>query len=278
MPQGRPHENWEEASCSCGESPPNCTVTLHKRVLADGDKWVEQKMVRRGRCVPCGAGVVPGMPEYPGAPGVEPTGGQRNICGPDITLPLQCTARKIRGMFTGAWHRPQRRKACEALSGIKMPSGPGGGYEFMWAWDIQELFHGAQNWHLSYYPPCSTPNGCEDTLEVSGQCFSIRSINYVAFGVMWRLCGDEFGEDEYRFGVMVNRVERWLMVTGGLSHVGAAKAWAVAGYLGWPDVAGGLANTPTGNRRNCQPTCTVRYGTKPTEGPTFLVHWGDYTF
>jgi len=70
MPQGRPHENWEEASCSCGESPPNCTVTLHKRVLASGDKWVEQTMRRKGRCVPCGRERV--EPRKPGKPGESP--------------------------------------------------------------------------------------------------------------------------------------------------------------------------------------------------------------
>jgi len=52
-PQGIPHENWEEAECSCGDPPPNCYVYFHKLVSPpDGDP-VHHEWRRGGKCVAC---------------------------------------------------------------------------------------------------------------------------------------------------------------------------------------------------------------------------------
>jgi hypothetical protein len=238
MPQGRPHENWEEASCSCGESPPNCTITLHKRVLADGDKWVEQKMVRRGRCVPCGAGVVPGMPEYPGAPGVEPTGGQRNICGPDITAALAATLRDIERTYM-SWTLAERRSACDAISSLNP-------YVAAHAFDILDL-RGFDAYAYSA-GRCGLGRGCRYTVEVSGGCYSAAGVNYVELGRMWLLCG--FYPSLMRNRIDLNRLWRvWDPVT-----YWEALLWGTLGYEEWPSGA-----FPTGYWRECAPACAVRY-------------------
>lgn len=53
-PVGVPHENWEEAECSCGDQPPNCVVHFHKVVYIPGPaNPVHKIMSRRGKCVAC---------------------------------------------------------------------------------------------------------------------------------------------------------------------------------------------------------------------------------
>ena len=50
-PQDKPHQNWEDADCSCDDTPP-CTVSFHKKVW-NGQKWVYKSMTFQGKCVPC---------------------------------------------------------------------------------------------------------------------------------------------------------------------------------------------------------------------------------
>jgi len=237
MPQGRPHENWEEASCSCGESPPNCTITLHKRVLADGDKWVEQKMVRRGRCVPCGAG-----PREGGGAGPI---GERNVCGPNISAHLRLTLDDVSRTFVG-WTAQQQRESCGAISSL-LP------WVAVHAWDIMDLRVGGGTWIV---PGCGTGK-CQDTAEVDGGCYSIVGINYILFGFAWFLCGFEYWtlrERSFWYPSLAHLFDQTTAME--------ADLWAVLGYHQWPQVV------PTKTWRSECELCS-----KQSSGYTFAWHW-----
>lgn len=70
-------------------------------------------------------------------------------------------------------------------------------------------------------------------------------VNYVIFGVMYKLCGLSKSLMEYVIKV-------WKLVYGEMD-VHIATAWAVAGYSGWPSVSA----PDTTLTANCPNNCSI---------------------
>ena len=196
------------------------------------------------------------------------------VCGPDVTTQVSDALNYTRALF-GGWSRPDRYVACNAL--VEPP-------EAAFAWDILDLHKNA--WILQYRcsppsdscpvdetcPPkpkqvCATCGGkpsCGSTVQVGNECYYAGSANYAIFGTMCKLCWEEFKESKFSGDSMRSLV--WLYKLGGLkgANVDTAKAWATAGYRGWP--SGGTP--PRGDRPNCSPMCPTPY-----QGTAFRITW-----
>lgn len=216
------------------------------------------------------------QPTSPTTPPTPPEGGTpttpRHVCGPDVTQPTERVISYTRSLFRG-WSRRDKGRACSAL--VEPP-------EAAFAWDILDLHRNA--WILEYRcsPPTSScpvgttvpPNPvcaswgatppCGSTVQVGNDCYYAGSANYVIWGVMSRLCSNEFGGAEFSETAMRALVDLYKL--GGLrgDNVSTAKAWASAGYHGWP--SGG--SPPSGDRSNCSPSCPTPY-----QGQAFRISW-----
>jgi uncharacterized membrane protein YphA (DoxX/SURF4 family) len=193
-------------------------------------------------------------------------------CGPDVTNQVERAVAATKRAFAG-WTASQRRQACHAL--VSFPSG-------LSAWDIWELGPGGRKFIEDYARPpyrCATPGtspSCKHSVLVrsvssdpgSLGCYFAGSVNYVIFGVMWRLCRDVPG-----FGLghddMIHWIALYKALTSGFAKVpkntGPAAEWASAGFFGWPEV--GLVSPPKPDRANCG------YCGLPYSGPKFKVRW-----
>jgi hypothetical protein len=144
------------------------------------------------------------------------------------------------------WSTDQKEEACWALGNIAC--GPV-------AWDIVEM-HNADWIYQNYRPACATTGGspaCGQTVQVGSGCHFHGSPNYVIFGVMANLCG--------MWRTTVSALV-WAYKSSAGNYEGS-KAWALAGYDGWPSVA-----DPAGDRNNCTPACPTPY----SDGP-FTLFW-----
>ncbi|MET8138578.1 OmpA family protein [Streptomyces sp. NPDC005251] len=202
------------------------------------------------------------------------------VGGPDISQELRAAVAKTRAMFA-AWGGPRKNLACEALLSL---------FIALRAWDIKDLHN--QDW-IKGYKQCATTVGrasCERTVTVDKACSYAGSVNYVIYGVMNRLCADHltayppmgprfgFSPDPWGFdwtpqmsaadfseASMLARIDKYKSES---KNVGPSKAWATAGYRGWP-----AAPSPPGDRPECSPTCPTPYN-----GPEFAVYWEPTTF
>jgi hypothetical protein len=187
-------------------------------------------------------------------------------CGPDVTAQVQHAIDLTRTTFnSAAWTEDMRTESCEELRSVSH----GGD-----AWDIVELHN--NGWILNYRPTCATQGAspaCGSTVQVGDDCYYAGSPNYVIFGVMCKLCYDHFysigragaspgytGYMDFDEGSMVDLID---LYKGSSANVGPSKAWARAGYRGWPS-----ARAPRGDRNNCAPQCS-----QPYSGRDFRVHW-----
>jgi outer membrane protein OmpA-like peptidoglycan-associated protein len=215
---------------------------------------------------------IPSMPTTPQPDEEEESELTGPVCGPNVTNQIRNVLTYTRSLFH-RWSTTEKRQACDAL--VIPP-------EAAFAWDINELHRNA--WILEYRcnpptnscpvgnrvpanPVCATwgaSPACGSTVQVDGECYFAGSANYVIWGVMSRLCRDEFGGFEFSETAMQRLVD--LYKVGGLrgDNVATAKAWATAGYQGWP--AGG--SPPSGDRSNCQPACPIPY-----QGAAFTIVW-----
>jgi hypothetical protein len=107
---------------------------------------------------------------------------------------------------------------------------------------------------------------------VDGECSYAGSVNYVIFGVMWKLCG--YREDTMLAYIWAykgdrSRMQRFHNPTPGVKdppstsidplkasgNYEPCKAWALAGYHDWPSV-----KSPQGDRiHRCKLTCPLPY-------------------
>ncbi|HEX7957567.1 MAG TPA: hypothetical protein VF508_11525, partial [Pyrinomonadaceae bacterium] len=188
------------------------------------------------------------------------------VCGPNVTVPVAVAKHMVVNAFRG-WGTFKRGVACESL--LHPVVG-------LVAWDINELHD--QDWIGDYRPDCATRGAtpsCLSSVQIVKGCHYAGSVNYVIFGVMFRLCHDHFMvTSDARFFLyskegMLKLID---LYKGGGSplqsepsaNFEASKAWAAAGFDGWP--SGG--STPKGDRPNCKPACE-----EPYSGPRFTVSW-----
>ena len=190
---------------------------------------------------------------------VQPT------CGPDVTEQLKAVLAKLAAKFA-SWTPAQQQAACNSftdgsLDPLRNPSNPQPTY--MNAWDIGELHNfGGNQWIAQppYYPTCSSPPPCDRTVEVNGQCSYSGSVNYVLFGVMWKLCGKQQWTMDRLIWGWKGYVPFYRSAAGNYEK---SVEWADAGYNGWPVVAG----TPAGDRPQCA-HCPIKY-----QGAPFTFYW-----
>jgi hypothetical protein len=258
--------------------------------------------VLRGRPVPPPAARAVSL-----ARNAEPSTPQEGcVCGPNVTTQTKDAVAKIRSTF-GGWTGDVKYNHCCALDSV-ITAGE--------AWDVQELHN--QQWIKRYRPQCATacpgkPCGkfypdevkkvkdAVGTVQVESSCHYPGSVNYVAYGVMCRLCNDHFNKlareaDSWAFRVQMESAARsysesamlrmiWYykgeipLVREASGNYEASKAWARAGFNNWPSGGSG----PAGDRGNCSATCPLAYGSAPlpTDGTAspgtatgpFSVHW-----
>lgn len=146
------------------------------------------------------------------------------VCGPDVTAQVASIWTKIQTDFH-SWSPSQRDDACtRVLIPLTMPVWTPGGdiKKFLRSvadingWDVLPLFQGDSLWIRSYpvydtaiAGPCATPSSlnpsappfddahesdrtCSDTVQVGDQCWLNGTVNYGTYGIMVRLCHDEF--------------------------------------------------------------------------------------
>jgi RHS repeat-associated protein len=210
-------------------------------------------------------------PSAPAQRGKSPTPSApaQTCCGPDVTKELAAVLKKIKNTFAG-WTPTQQKDACSGLTKIipgKGESWKDDWFHFMNAWDIKDLSKrgwgaGWADWMNKppYSPPCAMPP-CQDTVEVDGQCFYEGSVNYAAFGVMWKLCNR--WKWTMRLSIYAYKGPNIGLRPAATNWI-PSREWAVAGYKGWvPDTG----TTPPGDNPQCS-HCPVAYA-----GPQFTVHW-----
>jgi hypothetical protein len=206
---------------------------------------------------------------------------QISICGPDVTTELKDALDRTKKAFA-TWDATKRKEACDALTSTRRsPSGKRYGEI---AWDVVELHN--QAWILNYQEAspgtlgCATEGAtpaCIKSVQVGSECYYAGSVNYALFGVMFKLCYDNFSSnprqaDEYSKGIMLILIDLYKGPVGprGAIDPGApnfipSQQWAVAGYEGWPAP---LVVAPPGDRSNCAPICPTPY-----DGRRFTVRW-----
>jgi len=194
------------------------------------------------------------------------------VCGPNVTAPLGKVLSTLKSTFN-KWSAKKKEQHCNALV-----EPPGAAF----AWDIVQLHK--NKWVLWYrcpkptskcpvgddkppHPVCATWGAtppCGSTVQVGKECYYAGSANYVVYGVMCKLCHDflaknpsssiwggmQFTEPEMVFYIGLYKL-------GGMAGANAdtAKAWARAGYHGWP--SGGTP--PAGDKSGCAPRCPTNY-------------------
>jgi hypothetical protein len=188
------------------------------------------------------------------------------VCGPNVTAQVMTAVLNVRNAFN-EWNGFKKDIACKGLRELQTGS---------FAWDINELHE--QDWIHGYYgPDCATAGAkpsCKSSVQIKKDCHYAGSVNYVIFGTMCRLCHDHYKSWwdvkylQYSKLAMINLID---MYKGGLptqwepsANYEESKAWAIAGYEGWP--LGG--SPPKGDRPNCKPACG-----EPYDGPRFTISW-----
>ncbi len=188
----------------------------------------------------------------------------KRVCGPDITDALKRTVAKLEANFNA---QSSAVKVAVCLESISPTSAV--------TWDILGI-RDRHQWIERTRPTCDV-GGPNPTVDVGGQCFYTGSVNYLLWGVMFRLCAQAnpnaaslaFSEDRmieyisiYKGGVPG--------VTNQSGNFGPSQWWSRAGYEGWP-----AAPTPPGDRPKQKCTCPKDLGQDfPTnDGSTFLVGW-----
>jgi len=251
-------------------------------------------------------------PSPPSAPTVKPP--ENGVCGPNLTKPISAAIKMTQHTFKDIWTPDQRDEACNGIINQKTAAT---------AWDIPELHH--QGWIEDYRPECATwttyprcgwftsdPDFKTDrqiaaSITIDNSCHLAGSVNYVIYGVMCKLCYDEY---DRRYGEAVSRMAKtplyhpfdilrassdqdtmdtfrsqytenmmlasvWaykghiLFIRSASGNYEAAKRWASAGYNGWP----GGATTPTPDRAKCAVPCPLAYGSRGAQTGDFHVNW-----
>jgi hypothetical protein len=232
-------------------------------------------------------------------------------CGPDVKKQIVAAIKMARHTFNDIWTPSDREEACMAIVKKKTAA---------IAWDIPELHH--QEWIADYRPECATwtsyprcgwfttdPDFNKDrqiagTVTVDNSCHLAGSANYVIFGVMMKLCHDEyddrvtqaqtrmydlpwwerarpgfdlqelknmesvFTEGHMRTLIWAYKGHIWF-IRDASGNYEAAKRWASAGYNGWPTGE----STPEADRAKCAVPCPLAYGSRGAQTGDFHVNW-----
>ncbi len=180
----------------------------------------------------------------------------KKTCGPDISAALDAALSRVKSEFAG-WSAPKRATACANLVTL-----PGAAI----SWDISELGPGGRERFANRHrPTCAT---CGFSVQVGRDCHYSGSVNYVVYGVMMRLCRDNYADE--------SASESWFSPEEMLeliyihknqsgtqaANFQASNEWALTGYH-----TGTVRPTPPGDRKECDP-CPDQH-----TGPGLTVRW-----
>jgi hypothetical protein len=206
------------------------------------------------------------------------------VCGPNVTAQIASIWTKIQTDFH-SWTPAQREDACiRVLVPLKVPAWTPGGdvKKFLRSaadingWDVLPLFQGDSLW-LRSYPvydaatggPCASPSSlnpsapifddahesdqtCSDTVQVGDQCWLNGTVNYGTYGIMARLCHDEF---PIKFLLALKMAETLIRTYKSIGphpeDPALPLAWLRATFNGGP----GAKPANPGNRPQCRCTC-----------------------
>ena len=181
------------------------------------------------------------------------------VCGPDIADELTETLSRVKSAFA-SWGSQARYTTC--LSLVTLPAGA-------ISWDISELGPGGRERFADKFPDCAT---CGYSVQVGRDCHYAGSVNYVAYGLMMRLCRDHLSKEDSSIADWFTQEEMLEMIyihknlnthlkQG--ANFAASNEWALVGYR-----AGSIRPTPQGDRNDCKGRCS-----EPYSGPGFTVRW-----
>lgn len=159
-----------------------------------------------------------------------------HVCGPDVTRAVQNAIRAtIQGWISASknlkesmakelinWFDPFWKKVSDKLGEFLGP-GPdnlsGGGAE---AWDIVDLFTvnaiPGRSFLEDWRPFCALSEDCYSTVWFNGRCFYSGSVNYIIFGVMFRLIENARRKGEIELGDSFSEIKmlEWIDIWKGL--------------------------------------------------------------
>lgn len=225
-------------------------------------------MVARGRDDPN-----PSPPPSPPPPEPTPPAENHFICGPDVSTELRGVISSIDTTFNTTYNSSQKNEACNALDSVFSGA--------LVSWDVIELH--IRDWiYQNYRPACATQGAtppCGQTVEVDNECYYGGTPNYVIFGKMCKLCHSHHAgtADANRFtrDATLGLVDRYKgpgSLLGQAPNWQPSRAWAAAGYDGWP----GGGSPPAGDRSNCDPSCSIAF--PAATGPqSFRWRWCPHT-
>ncbi|MEQ8467427.1 peptidoglycan-binding protein [Coleofasciculus sp. E1-EBD-02] len=198
------------------------------------------------------------------------------MCGPDVKQGVVKALNSMKEQFR-AFNPALQARLCGYLTNPKYASN---------SWDIIELHEWSRQKELPAKEryslegaPCATPSTeCDNSVEVDGKCYHSGSVNYVVYGVMFRLCRDAW--INFRFGGITLPHSPLVGAAGVWYHKGpyprplhnprylpggnflGSELWMLAGYLGWPQ-----SFQPPSDKRRCRVGCGF-YGEE-----SFTVKW-----
>jgi hypothetical protein len=179
------------------------------------------------------------------------------VCGPDISEALEAALERTKSAF-GGWSTTTRYDVCIGL--VTLPAAAV-------SWDIAELGPGGREKLTREYPACAS---CGNSVRVGRDCHYSGSVNYVAYGVMMRLCHDYLSHEDSSIADWFTPEEMLELIYMHKNQSGtqaanfqASNEWALTGYH-----TKSIRPTPEGDRKECQERCSDSYS-----GPGFTVRW-----
>jgi hypothetical protein len=183
----------------------------------------------------------------------------KKVCGPDIMGALEAALARVKSEFA-SWSALTRYNACGDLVTL-----PGAAI----VWDIRELGPGGRDDFSKRYQGCES---CGNSVQVGNGCHYSGSVNYVAYGVMMRLCHDYLSRERSLIADWFSRNEMLELIYIHKSmnrnlepsaNFKASSEWALAGYE-----SGSVRPTPPGDRPECRERCSKSYS-----GRGLTVNW-----
>jgi hypothetical protein len=217
----------------------------------------------------------------------------QGVCGPKVDEQFKTVLTRIQTDF-GTWNDNQKNQACTQLLVPLQPATSGKAPTFkdiaqnptklltlagikpdINGWDVLPLFQGHAGWLRSQRvlsKSCAVPSSpkptagafdaahedpctCSDSVQIGGKCWLAGTVNYGTFGVMARLCADEFVNAGFR-----GLVRMWAegLIKGYKQFISKEDptlpiAWLEATFNSGPSA------TPSvpGNRPDCKCSCSL---------------------
>ena len=214
-------------------------------------------------------------------------------CGPKVDVQFKNVLMQIQSDFK-KWDEAKRDDACTKILIPVEPSKPGKTPTFkdiaqnptkllslaglkpdINGWDVLPLFQGHAGWLRSqrvlsrgcavpsstkpgadaFDPAHEDPCTCSDSVQIGGKCWLAGTVNYGSFGIMVKLCAEEF-MPSFAQGLLLTYAEG--LIRGYKQFINKEDpslpiAWMKATFNGGP------AATPSGagNRPNCKCSCPI---------------------